>query len=430
MALDSNGNIAVDYVWGNFPLQPNTERTGVATASGTAIYNGMPGGKAQFMTVSGTSITGTLVAGMQFVWKAVAGYSDVTLTIESVQAMSPSGFFITCVEPDNFNYGSSSFMGQFEAIEAINVGGGEGDYGWSSTTKVKSDVLDPALDGHNITTEFWNNFPGYTPQAGFVPQQLFEFTVVGSSNYNVSIQNDSYADDPYDQTKRGYILYISGQGISAEKSAELLAIIQNSQLAGERMPGFSFLDSYNNTINAPQGWVVGADFSPGMYGDISFSIQIATADNAWNSGVAYVPVGTTITLGLGDPKTVLFEGKVGTDFAYVSGMLNPDTLNMLPPYYQFVSDSNTTFPAEFLTAVNDGSLVGAWIGGGALTEFGPYNNNAYYIKQNIMKVTNAYTTTDMYGNAVVRVEGSVSWASGPSEYFGLYEAGAQVVIVK
>lgn len=28
MALDSSGNIAVDFVWGNFPMQPDNERTG------------------------------------------------------------------------------------------------------------------------------------------------------------------------------------------------------------------------------------------------------------------------------------------------------------------------------------------------------------------------------------------------------------------
>lgn len=427
MALDSSGNIAVDYVWGNFPLQPNTERTGLATASGAAIYNGMPGGKAQFAT---TAVTGTPTAGMQFVWKAVAGYSDVTLTIDSVQALSPSGFFITCVEPDNASYAGSGFSGQFEASENINVGGGEGDYGWAPTTKEKSAELDPALDGHNITTEFWNNFPDYTPNVGFVPQQLFEFTVVGNSNYNAAINLESNSDDPYEGTRRGYILTFNGQAISAEKSAELLALIQASQLAGERVPAFSFPDSYGNTVTAPQGWIVGADFTPGMYGDTSFSIQIATADNAFNTGVVYIPVGTTITLGIGAPKTVLFEGKLGTDFANAYGMLNSDTLNGTPPYYNITSSANAQFPAEFLAAVNSGSLVGAWIGVGPVEEFGPYNNGAYYPRQNIMKINNAFVTQDMYGNSLVRVEGSYSWAAGGTEAFYLYETGAQIVIVK
>lgn len=33
MALDSSGNIAVDFVWGNFPMQPDAERTGSGSAT-------------------------------------------------------------------------------------------------------------------------------------------------------------------------------------------------------------------------------------------------------------------------------------------------------------------------------------------------------------------------------------------------------------
>jgi hypothetical protein len=53
---------------------------------------------------------------------------------------------------------------------AGNTGGGANDYGWSPTTKVISDVLDPALDNHSIATGIppyrfpgWNGYPSYLP---------------------------------------------------------------------------------------------------------------------------------------------------------------------------------------------------------------------------------------------------------------------------
>jgi hypothetical protein len=53
---------------------------------------------------------------------------------------------------------------------AGNTGGGADDYGWSTTTKVISDVLNPALDNHSIATGLppyrfpgWNGYPSYLP---------------------------------------------------------------------------------------------------------------------------------------------------------------------------------------------------------------------------------------------------------------------------
>jgi hypothetical protein len=47
MAVDSSGNQAVDFVWGNMPLQPNAARTGsgpsVVVGANTAQNHGMSG---------------------------------------------------------------------------------------------------------------------------------------------------------------------------------------------------------------------------------------------------------------------------------------------------------------------------------------------------------------------------------------------------
>lgn len=39
MALDSSGNIAVDFVWGNFPMQPDAERAGDGNATVVVAAN-------------------------------------------------------------------------------------------------------------------------------------------------------------------------------------------------------------------------------------------------------------------------------------------------------------------------------------------------------------------------------------------------------
>jgi hypothetical protein len=424
MALDSSGNIAVDFVWGNTPLQPNTERGIPAPITGVAISNGMAGGKAQFMI---TNATGNLQAGASFVLKATSGYSDANLTIESVEVPNPGSQFITCVEPHNSNYSSSIYTGQFESVVSLNTGGGEGDYGWSPTTKVKSDLLDPALDGHNITTEFWNNFPGYTPNAGFVPQQVFSFEV--ANNWNVQISSDQYEDNPYNAVRHGYVINLYNAAMTTEKQIELKDLIISGALAGERVPATTFTDGYGNPVTLPEGWIVGSDYNPGAYPDqYTFTIQVATAPNGYTNST-YAAVGNEFVFGVGAPKEVIFQGVNGTDFDFVS--IQGATYNGVDANFEIYSITPAA-GSRLVELVNSGEINGAWVGLGIATQNTPNNDgDFYYNVSNLMKVTSATVYPDQYGNYIVKLimAGGFRGSYAP-QYYNQYQDGDTIVVIK
>lgn len=66
MALDTSGNVKVDFVWGNFPMQPDDERTGSATQIGgsTGDYGWSQTTKVKSAALTTTDITKVLNSGI------------------------------------------------------------------------------------------------------------------------------------------------------------------------------------------------------------------------------------------------------------------------------------------------------------------------------------------------------------------------------
>ena len=52
------------------------------------------------------------------------------------------------------------------AASVSQIGGADGDYAWSATTKVASGRLDPALDNHSAIEAGWAAYPSYYPAIG------------------------------------------------------------------------------------------------------------------------------------------------------------------------------------------------------------------------------------------------------------------------
>ncbi|CAB4129773.1 hypothetical protein UFOVP115_116 [uncultured Caudovirales phage] len=52
------------------------------------------------------------------------------------------------------------------AATITQIGGGSGDYGWSATTKVASDRLNPALDNHANVEAGWAGYPSFVAAEG------------------------------------------------------------------------------------------------------------------------------------------------------------------------------------------------------------------------------------------------------------------------
>jgi hypothetical protein len=450
MALDSNGNIAVDFVWGNKPLQPDTERNQVPQGhvfefGGHVYLNNSsqnmnpigPGEKVMFYDMNASSsdlftpdnikVGDVLTANFEY-----NGVNPAKFTVTGVQVDEMFGKVFNIFTDTAYSMTSPTPPTNAtltKAAPSIQIGGGEGDYGWSPTTKVISGLLDPALDGHNITTEFWNNFPGYTPNVGFVPQELIRFTTTGA--YSVQFSVDRNDDNPYYQTRQGFIISIYNGGASVEDRNELKALITAGSLAGQRVPAIEYLDAYLNTKSTPEGWVVGADYSDDAYGSYNITIQVQTVANAFTQ-MDYPAAGTEIAIGVGTAKSVLWQGVNGTDYsvAYLHGGA---AYGQTPGFSIRGSQygNQQTDMSDLVALANSGELVGAYIGLGVINEGSPYNyGDASYHKYNITKIDSVTVNSDGYGNYVVDVmTDTFGWSSGYYE-FSDYQDGSSIVIIK
>ena len=429
ISYDDKGNPQVDFVWGTTPLQPDDVRVESSVeatldviaisdyASSIGIFTAN-GSQADFKAGDVVTVVGT------------GTNSDGEYVVQYAMPNSPTGLVLAC------NYRSFTHLGvspwadmpagvKVYKSDAGNFGGGAGDKGWSRTTKNKSLKLDPALDGHNIATAFWNNFPGNTPNAGFVPQEVFRFTV--SSTYSVGVETEVNYDEPYTGNRYGYIFNLYSNALDTEKAAELVALISANALAGERVPSVSYQDSYGNTKTLPEGWVVGADYTPGAYsGEYGFTIQVATATpNEWGQ-TEYPAVGTEIVIGVGAPKSLVWQGVNGTDYnvAFIQGSAYGGPANVV----LYGLGASLTPLADL---VNSGALVGALVGLGINNDNQQaYNSgDAYYAARNLIKVATANVSYDGYGNPYVTLT-AADGGWGPYYNFTDVVDGDTVVIVK
>lgn len=97
MARDTAGNVAVDYIWGNMPMQPNDDR-GANTLDpaldnhiiATTSYNGFPGynpGGAYLDTIANTTVPDVVGSTEADATTAIQGASLVaSVTYDSYEA--------------------------------------------------------------------------------------------------------------------------------------------------------------------------------------------------------------------------------------------------------------------------------------------------------------------------------------------------------
>lgn len=191
--LDSSGQVAVDFVWGNFPMQPNDDRAG--------------------------------------------------------------------------------------AVDPANIGGTDGDYSWSATTRVASGRLDPALDSHAIVEAAYSGYPAF---------------VAGVAKYIVTAASGNGTTVTYTATNDfqvGDVVTVTGLSVSALNLASQTVTAANKQ---------SF-----SVANAASGSVTGA------YGTASLSSGASASDGAYVNGTAYIVVpsvlGTTTAVALDLLKDAGYE---------------------------------------------------------------------------------------------------------------------------
>ena len=149
--LDSSGNVAVDFVWGNLPIQPDDERgtsavvTAASASGGTVTYTAVN----NFSAGQNVSITGLSTAAFNL--------TNVTLA-----TATPTQFTVTNAATGTGVSGATATA----TVVAKNIGGGTGDKSWSSTSQVISARLDMTLDNHGRVGTGFAGYPGFAAAGG------------------------------------------------------------------------------------------------------------------------------------------------------------------------------------------------------------------------------------------------------------------------
>ena len=292
--LDSSGNVAVDFVWGNFPLQPNDQRTETAAVNigGTTGSSSISYKTAVVTAASGngTTITYTSAnsfAAGQLVTITGLSTSGANLTNATIATVSPTQFTVT-------NATSVSDTGQTavaKVVESVLPGIGADSY-WAATTAVTGSRLDfagtSAYSGsgaianisvksanHEIDETAWASYPGYAPAAA-------NYMVTAASGDGTTVSYTSF-----NKLQPGDTVNITGLTTAAFN-------LSSATVATANLLGFTVTNSATGTA------VTGAT------GKVQSTTALTGSDGAYVAGVAYINVpsvlGDTTALALDELK--------------------------------------------------------------------------------------------------------------------------------
>ena len=153
MATDTSGQQAVDFVWGNFPMQPNTDRAATVTNTGGVRSFTITAAAGSSGVITYTA-TNTLSKGDVV---NITGLSNGLFNLGSARVASATS--------SNFTVNSAVVNSVSISAQAGTVTYGQ-DVSWSATTKVSSDRLDAALDNHAVAEAGWAGYPDFIAAPG------------------------------------------------------------------------------------------------------------------------------------------------------------------------------------------------------------------------------------------------------------------------
>jgi hypothetical protein len=212
-AVDSAGNIVVDYVWGTqLPIQPNDQRTETAAVNiGGSTGSNALGYKTAVVTAATSSGSGataiiTYTSANTFnvgqnvtitgLTTTAANLSDVKVNTLVGSAGAYTGFTVL----STVSVSDTAQTAVAKAVESALPGVGA-DYGWSATTAVTGARLDfagtSAYSGsnvipnktvyssrHEIVETGWASYPSFTPATG-------KFTITQATGDGTTIRYES-----------------------------------------------------------------------------------------------------------------------------------------------------------------------------------------------------------------------------------------------
>ena len=342
--LDSSSNVAVDFVWGNVPMQPNDDRAAsISNFGGTTGSDEIQYQTAVVTAASATAGTVTYTATNTF----IAGQT-VTITGLSTSAFNLTNVLIATASSSQFtvtNGATGSAVTGATATAKVVLGSIPGvgaDYAWAATTQVASGRLDPALDSHNIAEGEWASYPSFTAATG---------------NYIITAA--------------------SGDGTTVTYTAQnKLAAGDVVNITGLTTTAFNLSSATVATANATKFTVtsgVGSGVSiTGQYGKVEDTNAAASGDGAFISGVAYIVVpnvlGETTANALDELKDAGYEtanittASAATNTAKSITRINVTTTTSAAVY---ATAAHTAYPTGTKVSIGAGTgipaaLVGTW----------------------------------------------------------------------
>ena len=344
MALDTGGNVKVDFVWGNFPMQPNDIRTETAAVNigGTTGSSSTSYKTAVVTAASGNGTTITYTAANSF-----AAGQLVTITGLTTTAANLTNAVVATATSSNFTVTNATSVSDTaqtavaKVIEHVLPGIGA-DYAWSATTAVTGDRLNAALDSHAIAEAGWAGYPDFIAAAG-------NFIVTAASGNGTTVTYTSQ-----NKLAAGDVVNITGLTASAYN-------LSSATVASVDALDFTVTNSAN------------AGLITGQYGKVQRTDALSAADGAGIvSGVGYINVpsvlGDTTAVALDELKDAGYEAaNITTAAGATNTATQPTQINVTTTTAATVtvSGGTSTWPVNTKVTIAAGTgiptaLVGTW----------------------------------------------------------------------
>jgi len=346
-ATDSAGNVKVDFVWGNYPMQPNDVRTEEAAGNfgGTTGSDEFAYQSAVVTAASGNGTTVTYTAANSFnvgQTVTITGLATSALNLSNVLIASlvgtegaRTGFTVT-----NAASGSDTAQTAVAKVVVGEIPGVGADVSWSATTKVAGARLTAATsNNHTVAEAEWNNYPSFTPGAG---------------NYKVTAATGNGTTVTYtaqNELEVGDVVNITGLTAGAYN-------LSNATVATADALKFTV----TNAANA--GEITGQ-----WYGKVERADALTAADGA---GIGYIVVpsvlGETTALALDELRDAGYElANITTAAGATNTATQPTQINVTTTTAATVtvSGGTTSWPVGTKVTIAAGTgipaaLVGTW----------------------------------------------------------------------
>jgi len=346
-ATDSAGNVRVDFVWGNYPMQPNDVRTEEAAGNfgGTTGSDELAYQSAVVTAASGNGTTVTYTAANAFnvgQTVTITGLATSALNLSNVFIASlvgtegaRTGFTVT-------NAASGTDSAQ-TAVAKVVVGKSPGvgaDASWAATTKVAGARLTAATtNNHTVAEAEWNNYPSFTPGVG---------------NYKVTAASG-------DGTT---VTYTSQNKLAAGDTVNITGLTASAYNLSSATVATADALKFTVTNAANAGEITGQ-----WYGKVESTTALTAADGA---GIGYIVVpsvvGDTTTLALDELKDAGYESaNITTAAGATNTATQPTRINVTTTTAATVtvSGGTTSWPVGTKVTIAAGTgipaaVVGTW----------------------------------------------------------------------